>query len=67
MSYHVYVTISEEDKISIFEMEPESGALKHRSDFEVTGRPAPIAVDPERKFRGTARYLEMLPISHRPQ
>jgi 6-phosphogluconolactonase len=46
----MYVTASEDNKISIFEMDSQSGKVKHNQDVEVTGRPAPLAMDAGQKF-----------------
>ena len=48
--YYVYVTVSMEDKISIFEMDPESGRLERPVEVAVPGRPAPLALHPNRRF-----------------
>jgi len=50
MPYYMYVSISEEDRVSIFSMNPESGKLQPQGDVSVAGRPAPLAVDPQRRF-----------------
>ena len=50
MAYYMYVSISEEDRISIFAMEPETGKLQPQGSVAVSDRPAPLAVDPERRF-----------------
>ena len=50
MAYYMYVSIQEEDRIAIFTMTPKTGKLKHQGDAELKGRPAPMAVDPDRKF-----------------
>ena len=50
MPYYVYVSISEEDRISIFTGDPESGKLKPQGNIEVPGRPGLLAVEPERRF-----------------
>ncbi|MBI2871957.1 MAG: lactonase family protein [Chloroflexi bacterium] len=49
-SYMMYVSISGEDRIARFAMDPATGALTPRDDVPVQGRPAPIAVDPGRRF-----------------
>lgn len=48
MNSYLYVSISEEDRIAIFAMDRETGRLDPRGDVGVTGRPAPLAVDPTR-------------------
>ena len=50
MAFYVYVSIQEEDRIAIFTMMPKTGKLKHQGDAELKGRPAPLAVDPDRKY-----------------
>ena len=50
MAYYMYISIQEEDRISIFAMTPKSGKLKHQADVELKGRPAPMAMDPDRKY-----------------
>ena len=50
MSVFTYVTASDEDRILIFEMDPQTGGLEQRGAVDVRGRPAPLAVDPERRF-----------------
>ena len=48
MSVFMYVTISEEDKIAIFELDEETGELEPRGEASVPGRPAPLAISPDR-------------------
>ncbi|MEC9446545.1 MAG: beta-propeller fold lactonase family protein, partial [Chloroflexota bacterium] len=50
MAYYMYVSLQEEDRIAIYTMTPKTGKLKHQGDVALNGRPAPIAIDPERKF-----------------
>ena len=50
MAYYLYISIQEEDRISIFAMTPKTGKLKHQGDVELKGRPAPMAMDPDRKY-----------------
>ena len=50
MPYFMYVSISEEDRIAIFTMDPDTGKLEPHGNVAVTGRPAPLAVDPGRRF-----------------
>ena len=50
MPCYIYVSISEEDKISLFTLDPESGQLQPQGNTEVPGRPAPMAVEPQRRF-----------------
>lgn len=50
MSYHLYVSISGEDKIKIFDIYPRTGRLKSLGEVLVTGRPVHMAIDPSRQF-----------------
>ena len=49
MAYFMYVSLQRDDKIAIFEMDPASGKLQAQGSVAVD-RPAPLAVDPERKL-----------------
>ncbi len=50
MAYYLYISIQEEDRIAIFTMTPKTGKLKHQGDMELKGRPAPMAMDPDRNY-----------------
>ena len=49
MAYFMYVSIQNDDKIAVFEMDPTSGQLQAEGSV-ACNRAAPLAVDPERKF-----------------
>ena len=55
MPYFMYVSLQEDDKISIFSMDAATGGLTHRDDVAVPGGPAPLTLDPQRKFLHVAR------------
>jgi 6-phosphogluconolactonase len=55
MPYYMYVTASGEDKIAIFEMDPATGKLERRGEVAVSGRPAPLALDPGRRVLHVGR------------
>ena len=55
MAYHVYVSVSGEGRIARYRMNAESGALEPRGDTPAPGRPAPMAIDPARRFLYVAR------------
>ena len=55
MPTFVYVTASADDKIIIYDQDAESGALNRLDEVEAPGRPAPMAVDPSRRFLYVAR------------
>jgi 6-phosphogluconolactonase len=46
----MYITLAGEDKISIFGLDPKTGKLSFQEDVAVPGGPAPLAIDPERRF-----------------
>ena len=48
MPLKMYVTISEEDRIALFDVDAKSGMLEPAGDVVVSGRPAPLAVNPDR-------------------
>ena len=50
MPYYMYVSLMGEDRILVFTVDPETGKLKSQGDVMVTGRPAPLAIDPGRQF-----------------
>ena len=53
--YHVYISVSGEDRIARYRMDAESGALAFVEDIALPGRPAYAAVDPDRRFMYVAR------------
>ena len=50
MTNFMYVSLQGDDKISIFVMDPNTGKLEPLGDKEIDGGPAPLALDPERRF-----------------
>jgi 6-phosphogluconolactonase len=48
--YYVYLSIAGENKISIFEMNADTGKLYFLRDIVVSGGPGPLAVDPTQKY-----------------
>ncbi len=55
MHYNVYITVSGEDRIARYDMDPVSGALAVRDDVELPGGPAPIAISPDQRFMYVAQ------------
>ena len=55
MTFYLYVTLSEEDKLSTYSMNPDTGDLVLLRELEVQGRPAPLAVDPAKGFMYVGR------------
>ena len=50
MAVYVYISLQREDRISLYELDPGSGGLARRTEFPLSGMPAPLAVDPQRRF-----------------
>ena len=46
MTMHMYITISEEDRIARYEVDAATGTLSHVGDTGTGARPAPLAVNP---------------------
>ena len=46
----VFVSGSEDDVVTVFRMDPTTGALERRSEMAVPVRPAPLATDPQRRW-----------------
>ena len=55
MSYYVYVSISGEDRVDVYSMDPATGSLDKRHEVPLSGRPSGIATDPQRRFLYIAR------------
>ena len=50
MPHYMYVSVSGDDRVSVFAIDPRNGGLHPRGDVAVTGGPAPLAVDPQSRF-----------------
>ena len=50
MAYYVYVSLQDDDKILVFTMDAATGKLTQNAAVPVSGGPAALAVDPDRKF-----------------
>jgi 6-phosphogluconolactonase len=48
--YRAYVSLQDDDRISIFTVDPATGTLARQEDVAVDGGPAPLAIDPSRNF-----------------
>ena len=48
MPYYMYVAVNEDNKISVFTVDPESGGLTHQRDVAVPGGPFTLAISPDR-------------------
>ncbi len=55
MSYYVYISLRDDDRVLVFSMDPESGRLDLRHSVEVPGGPAPIALSPDQRYMYVAR------------
>jgi 6-phosphogluconolactonase len=50
MPHIVYVSLQGDDKLARFIMDPTTGTLTPQGEVAVAGGPAPLAVDPQRRF-----------------
>ena len=50
MPYFMYVALQGDDKILTFKMDPDSGKLELQEELAISGGPAPLAVDPQRRY-----------------
>ena len=60
MTTYVYVSLQGDDKILRFVMDPADGRLTQRHEIEVSGGPAPLALDPARRRMYVGRRGERL-------
>ena len=49
MTTFMYLSLQDDDKILVFTQDPSTGALSLQHDVAVSGGPAALCVDPERK------------------
>ncbi len=50
MSYYMYVAVQDDNKISVFTIDPETGGLTLQTDVPVSGGPFTMAISPDRRF-----------------
>ena len=50
MPYYMYVALQEDNKISVFTMDAETGKLTPKGEIPVSGGPFTLAISPDRKF-----------------
>lgn len=50
MPYNLYVSAAPEDKILIWSMDPDTGALELLEEVPLAGGPSPLACDPAQRF-----------------
>jgi 6-phosphogluconolactonase len=50
MPYYMYVALQEDNKISIFTIDPQTGKLTPQGETSVSGGPFTLAISPDRKF-----------------
>ena len=48
MTNYMYVAVQEDDKVSTFTIDPDTGSLTHQADLDVSGGPFTMAVSPDR-------------------
>ena len=50
MAYFMYVALQEDDKISVFTIDPESGKLNGQHEVSISGGPFTLAISPDRRY-----------------
>lgn len=50
MPYYIYVSVSSEDRVNVFAMDPETGALDTHAVVAVGSGPTAMCVDPQQRF-----------------
>ncbi len=50
MTTYMYISLQQEDRISLYVVDPETGGLQRRTEFPLPGMPAPMAIDPLKRF-----------------
>ena len=67
MNYHAYITVSSDDRILKYRMDPDTGDLAFEYSIQADGGPGPLAVDPDEKYlylsRRTAREISAYSIN----
>ena len=48
MPYYMYVAVNEDNKISVFTVDPQAGGVTHQHDVSVPGGPFTLAISPDR-------------------
>ncbi len=59
MRYYLYVTLQDEDRLLVFEMDPESGRLDRQGEVAVPEGPAPLAISPDRTIMYAGCRVEL--------
>lgn len=65
MPYVMYVAVQGDDKLARFLMDPATGMLTLQEEMPVAGGPAPLAVDPQRRFLYVGRRGQCIMSSFR--
>ncbi len=55
--YHMYVSLQDDDRISIFTVDPATGKLDLQEDVAIDGGPAPLSIDPGKNFLYVGRRV----------
>ena len=50
MPYYMYVALQEDNKISVFNVDPDNGKLTLQTDVDVPGGPFTLAISPDRQY-----------------
>lgn len=50
MPTYVYISLQRENRIALYQLSPQTGALTRRTEYPLAAMPAPLTVDPQRRF-----------------
>ena len=50
MAHYMYVAVQEDDKVSIFTVDPQTGSMTPQGDVAVSGGPFTMVISPDRNF-----------------
>jgi 6-phosphogluconolactonase len=62
---HMYVSFQDDDKISIFSVDPANGQLHWQEDVAIEGGPAPLAISPDKSVLHVGRRASQQLSSYR--
>ena len=65
MAYHVYVALQDDDKISGFAMDGETGKLTPKAEVPISGGPSLLAISPDRNVLYVGHRIVPEITSHR--
>jgi 6-phosphogluconolactonase (cycloisomerase 2 family) len=49
MAYFMYVSLQDDDKVVVLEMDPNTGRLERKAEAPIAGAPSALAISPDRQ------------------